>query len=597
MTLFGDAYVNIGRNGLIRRSDPPEGPRPLLFVDVAGGALLRDLRDVPHTYLENVRTVVVRDDNSTLPRAARLLEALGCKAATALLVQEMGRPTSLKCTPSANLDVEWIVRRARAVELKTRLDLGAGIWASKRYHFLLPSGRHADGFVRFANAVQEPDDAKGIARWLLPYVKTGSHLVADSATLSPILLALDLEMRRFKAAAGPMIVLDRYPRTKADVCTALASTLTTAPCLIVLSVNSSGSTRDFLDSALRMLGIAPATIVTLVDTQGLPCSPPDNQDKVTACTFLALDGQSGGMTIRSWDKDCALCRTPERAALVPVDSRTFDAYFPLYFQSVMPSVPDARNNRILWEICNKASVISLEALPDVHVNRWRPSKLPLPIKFDLAKLINAESFAVRCAQQLTQAADTWRPKAQGKMEPWPSFDLVLVPSSDTKRSGFEAFWKVAGKRFNLGKRPVSVPNEGMWPASTVKKVEAANNILLFSLGTVTGATLQHMLVTIQDRRKDNNYDLYAAIGHARPAHARTWTTLRNSFAGRLIYGWLSYLPDESPLREEALGQKFTEGITVHVEWAMKVRHVRPQMTAVLIREDFALPPVEFLCGR
>jgi hypothetical protein len=555
----GDAYVAIGRNGRFRKSAPPQGPHPLLFIDVAPDAELRDFREIPHTFVGGARTIIVRDDRSDISVIEHLMAALGSKAVCARLEHPIGKPSILTFREASGTDDKWLIERARSIELQTRLVLGSAVWIPKRYHFLLPSGRHASGFVRLANIVQEPYDARTIARWFLPFVSAGSAIVADSKTLSPILLGLDLEMRRFDAVAGPMVVLDQYPRTRADVCTALADLATDAPLLAILSVSSSGATRDLLEDAVQTLGITTATIVTVVDTQAPIQSAIADATSLHKVTFVSI-ASGDGPSIRSWDKTCDLCLVAEKAALVPVDTHTFDAQFPSLVQPVMPSVTDPRENRLLWECCHTGKAIDLEATPDSHIAHWRPSGALLPVKFDLTRLLTSAVFVERCAEQLKKAADAWRPEGANADEPWPSMDLVLVPKSDADRPGFSDFWKKVGKRLAAEEALLTVPNSGPWEGSVIERAQKAKRILAFTLGTVTGATLQHMLVTIQDSRNDNVYELFAAIAHARPAYARVWQTLRNSFSNRLVYGWLSFLPDEdSPLQDETRALAWLDG--------------------------------------
>ena len=69
---------------------------------------------------------------------------------------------------------------ARAIELHAMLKRGGAIWEPETYHYRLPSGEHTDKFIRFADAIQSPQDAYVIATWLSERLSDGVGVVVDT---------------------------------------------------------------------------------------------------------------------------------------------------------------------------------------------------------------------------------------------------------------------------------------------------------------------------------------------------------------------------------------------------------------------------------
>jgi hypothetical protein len=137
-------------------------------------------------------------------------------------------------------------------------------------------------------------------------------------------------------------------------------------------------------------------------------------------------------------------------------------------------------------------------------------------------------------------------------------DLVLVAKHELEPDGFADFWSDVGLVVAPnGGTPVAFPTDGDFDTDLSDRVREAKDVLIFALGAVSGASLQRALVGIQDARKGlPEFELHALVVHARPATAREWETVENSYryTGKdphLHFGWKSLLPDRSPLREEA----------------------------------------------
>ena len=114
-------------------------------------------------------------------------------------------------TDKDDADTQLALVTARAIELETLLTRSNAIWQPRSYHYRLPNGQHTDTFVRFADAVQTPQDADVIRRLLLGRLEQGMGIVADTGSLTPVLIQLEAIMARFDLTVGGMQILQSYP--------------------------------------------------------------------------------------------------------------------------------------------------------------------------------------------------------------------------------------------------------------------------------------------------------------------------------------------------------------------------------------------------
>ncbi|HTQ06563.1 MAG TPA: hypothetical protein VMI54_22040, partial [Polyangiaceae bacterium] len=202
----------------------------LLFVDVEG-ADIKELRSAPPDLVFGAKQVLVR--LSAIPSGkrkrqestalvAKIVHALNPGAECALLLQTAGKEPALAVHGRATWpnQVE-VLARARKVELDALLDWGDGVWRPTDYHYQLPSGEHAGSFVKLADAIRSPHDAKVLASWLFASVRKGCGIVVDTGTLTPLVLALEAAATGEGIPLGNVIVLDEYPHTQLDVSSAV----------------------------------------------------------------------------------------------------------------------------------------------------------------------------------------------------------------------------------------------------------------------------------------------------------------------------------------------------------------------------------------
>jgi hypothetical protein len=570
-----DAYIRLTRHG-IRSFGSPRGPGSLLFVDVEPGQSLADLRRADFSIFREVGVILARgtrkpagppgrSDGSQAPRLARtmrrvlrlppsngnaensmlreLVDALSQQHLNpflGLIHQPLGRPATV--ATSMAIGSEYL-DRARAVELEALLHWGNGIWTPGDYHYRLPSGEHAAGFVRLADAFRIPRDAEVLATWLYPRLQAGIGLVLDTGTLSPLALAVGAALRTQGMEPGPVEVLDGYPATSHQVHASVDQAKQFRSVLAILSVNSSGRIRDLFHEAMRDLqrGVT-GSIDVLVSKQ--PVERSTEQDSgVQTSVWHPLPGRDPLLAYGAENSEgCQLCADPNRSRIVPISPTSFDGTFEAAIHRLMPSVDDANENRALWEKCDESSAIHLESKAEEAVEGWR-SEETMPIKLSLGTLTDLPQFRIKVVEALQK-------RLEARETPPIKADLVLGAAHETKHSGFKQV--IDDLASVLGKPDIlSFPVETKWPEELNEKVRDAGSIAIVALGSVTGISLLSALTATQRVRRPGD-PIIAIVIHARPQQRRAWQTLENAFGGRLYPAFHSYFPDRSPLSEEEI---------------------------------------------
>ena len=471
-----------------------------------------------------------------LPRVAILHQPLGSDAHLEFLHGEAGDTED---------DDASILERARAVELEALLEFGQAIWRPTTYHYRLITGEHAEAYVKLSDAIREPRDAEVMASWLHRFIANDMGFVFDTGTMTPIAQALRLAAATAGCELGPIEMLDNYPRTGVDV-DAIVDRVSGDPGLIVavLSVSSTGTLLERVLGALDRKGssLTVGRVVVLVDKSGRPSQGVDRWTPLAGQSPLVPPGPMDGSV-------CRLCRTPGRAQLVPINPFTYDAMFPTQLRQVVPDIRDPMANRALWEAAQRTDALAVERKGNTALRRFRSDKVPMGIVMRVGRLLADEGFRRDVLDHVARCQ-----RAEGMSA---NSDLVLVPEHEAAEDGFPAFWEVVGPVLApAADVPVTFPTAGTFDDNLRERIRAATSILVFQLGTVSGATLQRALVGIQSTRYDlTSFELHAFVVHLRPATSREWESIRNSYGhvGRqpqLRYAWKSILPDRSPLREE-----------------------------------------------
>lgn len=532
-------------------------PRPVIFVDI-DTLDVELLRSIPPTFVgQRAGTLLLRMpdpqtvDADETQRLRGLVERWQLGLRVAVLSQPIGSAPSVDVVRGDPLDGEEqaeMLARARAVELEALLEFGHAIWRPANYHYRLITGEHAEAYIKLGDAIREPRDATVLASWLHKHADHDVGQILDSGTLTPVAQALRAEATRAAVVLGPIATLDQYPRTGVDI-DAILDRASGDPgrVIVMLSVSSSGSLLERVLGALARKGssLEVAHLAVMVDKGEAP------RDKRSIDVWTPLPGQAP--LVRPGARDeigCVLCRQPGKAAVVPINPFTFDAMLPTQLRPVVPDIIDPTENRALWEAAERNKALSVEHAAHTALQRYRSDKVPMGIVMRAPALLDDDRFRADLRLKIRQRQDEEEMSADA--------DLVLVPEHEWKEEAFTRFWDAI--RAAIAPQvdsPVPFPIAEDFPTSLGDLVRDASNILVFALGTVSGASIQRALVGVQHARAstEEQFDLHAFVVHARPATGREWQTIRNSYGRKgaqpqLRHGWKSILPDRSPLREE-----------------------------------------------
>lgn len=394
-------------------------PESVLFIDVPPGIRLKRLRDVSPTRLHAGAQLVVRSEHAWEDLIG-LKETLRIEGPLARISHPLGQQPLIEGA-HPGLDPSEVVERCRAVELRALLTFGGAVWHPEGYHYLLPSGGHATGFVRLADSMRSPHDTNCLADWVAADVSEACALIADTDTLTPLILAVQLRMARAGMSGGPVHILDHYPRTQADTDAMIREAGREAGhILFLLSVNSSGSVRD---RVLRSLELAEGqfeswSLHVFVSNTPVP-------EGITGVHWLPLPGEDP-LVDAPEAQGCHACRDPARSVVVPIDPWTFDGRLPDEVIKDTPSVTDPQRNREFFEVCDSQKAIGVEEPPADAVLGFRSSeRMALKVRFE--RLVGTADFAELVRTKMEQV-DEIRPA-----------DLVLVPEHEWNLEGFSRF--------------------------------------------------------------------------------------------------------------------------------------------------------------
>ncbi len=554
MPVSKDAYVSF--RGTRRRDfGTPTAAAPLIFVDLALDNV-EALRSIPPSFANQRRglllirsPVLEAPTEQFLSALSTLHERWEIDLPVGHLSQPVGAPPKIVPLDDGALeddDLAGYLRRARAVELEALLEFGQAIWRPSNYHYRLITGEHAGAYIKLGDAIREPRDADVIAGWLHEHVGGDVGLLIDTGTVTPVAQSLQLAVARAGGTLGGIGVLNLDPRTGTDLDAAVdIASGDSGRVVVVVSVSSSGSLLERLEGVLARKGssLDVARIAVLVSkTTQLRTQGPTE-------VWTPLPGHSPLVELGARDEiGCQLCRQPGRSTLIPINPFSFDGMLPSQLRPVVPDTRDPVANRPLWEAAKRTSAVAVEAAAHTAMRRHRSKKIPMGIVMDVGKLIGDAELRSRLAERVREVQST-----EGMST---STNLVLVAHHelDALRTHWEELRPVIAPH---ACEPLPFRIDGDFSQELCDAVKQATDILVFGLGTVTGASLQRALVGVQDARKGlDDFEIHAFVVHARPATAREWETILNSYgcSGRmphLHYAWKSVLPDRSPLREEA----------------------------------------------
>jgi hypothetical protein len=281
----------------------------------------------------------------------------------------------------------------------------------------------------------------------------------------------------------------------------------------------------------------------LTDREYTPIAHGSEEQRVT--TWLGL----GDNILDAYDgSNCRLCRNNLRAQLVRIDPLTFDAIELPEPELVVPAIADGMANFGLWEASDAAGAIGVAAKPHDSALYSRPKAQLMPVKLHFERLLPHPKFTESFVHRLN-ALSARRDQAFPAFEDLARCDAAVVPRRDAQYPGFDSMFSAFLEVVGANVTEVIQVDTG----SAIERAIEFENILVFSLGAVTGWTLRQLLVAIQDAWKGTHNRQVHGVGlHSRTSSQREWEAICHSYEERLGAVWLSYLPWRSPLEEEHL---------------------------------------------
>lgn len=363
------------------------------------------------------------EGDPVLPELARDVPVLGLAGS-----HDRAAPGPALFKPSWSRDPPFFPELAelRACELEAILSGAEAIWRLDGWHFVLPSGDHAEAFIRVAEAFYDVLDVVRIADWVLGELTGDGGLVADTGSLLALLSTVQFEARRRFGWDIPVGTLSEYPTELPSLIERMRAMQAVTgrrggELVFVISVSSSGRLAQLVDRHMD----AGHKIVTICETGNppAPSAPP---------YFMAYP-------IERWrpgsDARCPRCGDLQRAY---VDPRSYELRRELDLKVHKEPVRGVR----FWEIADRADAVRLH-----YTSRMGPGARRTvrhhPVYLDIANLLRDKEFRRKSLRKLRSLG---RPDAVLIPEHSTTTDLELLVREAFPRLGEGDVHRITGAR-------------------------------------------------------------------------------------------------------------------------------------------------------
>lgn len=568
------SYLRVDHDSSKPLCETVDIPVNLLFVDVASqqvsgwqGEVAEQLRYADESMLTRRNHVLIRAPQNSVVGTAEgttviaemINQRTGSKPPVGVVSFAPGEeppPIDWLGEP-ASVDSNALYAAARSVELAAPLKAGKAHWKPTSLHYELPSEEHRSDFIRVGDAFRSPRDAEALATWLYPYAKTGQAVLLDSSTMLPLVMALRAACATAHIIPGPVAIRDAYPHSLLADEELVELTAGASGVLALISVSSTGRTEKALAAGLRSKVPGRWTLQSLVSRTMSPASVWPDPVQGTQGPWLHVANQA------SFDKHhCALCGDSRRSPRVRIDASSFaNTALPEPPVLVMPDPPSAaRDISGLLEMYNEIDGMGIDCDPAERTRlrrdsrRWGvifyPHRL---LKHD--RLVHALNSQLRAERGDRNDGRYDLDRLYGASAT--HVDAIVALAGDAEHEGFDRLARWASEHFAWQQLDLTLlesdPSE--WEqAKLAAELGDKQHILVLTVGTVTGGTLQEMLIRIHRALSDRSKNSYVVSGlviHARPSSYREWQSVRSAYSHRLVAMWMTYLPTQDhPLGEE-----------------------------------------------
>jgi hypothetical protein len=404
-------------------------------------------------------------------------------------------------------------------EVQVLLYRNRAVFASEEYHYALPSGWHADRFVRLGDGLRNIYDVHRIADWLLTFVSKRTIVLGDTGSMLPLLQSLREQARSRLNWEVAIATLDEYPRSKFSVQEAVEAAnkrpaVTAALAegieptwLFVISVNSSGRLCGWLREHLPANG--KIVVVCETSTEHTPCD--------IALSSLKVE--------RTEAAKCKLCQQGSRA--IHVDTQSYELVPKIEYKGVRVDKEVATKNAEFWSIANEAEAVELHKT----------------IAYPGGAQGGSRHFSVLLLMERLARHGHFRQKCREELDKVKGVDLVLIPDHPTRGIVEELCREV-----HPHAEYRSIPHGPLSDAFN-DSLKRAQTILVADDALVTGATLKYLRSDIFRLTKmlGHNPDVCAFVMVSRPSNKADHQAVRNRYTNdkgvRFFYPYYVLLPD------------------------------------------------------
>jgi hypothetical protein len=453
----------------------------------------------------------------------KILEHLLADCRVAALVVQDNKPSIVPLAGFKRIR-PVALEKIQQAELLNIVNRAGALFEDANFHFVLPSGEHAAGFIDLRRILSDPLDVSRIADWIIPELTADTALISDTGILTPLLLQLQLESFRRFGSLPPIASMSGYPTDPAEMLRTIRDVRSAAErtkrIVLILSVNATGRLFDMFRE------LAPRDRKTIALFHSRHDKPPHEMQVL--CTI----------PIERWKinakGDCQECR---RRQTVTIDRATLERRIKVEWKFIKPTKKYCLANREFWEAASATDAVRLH-LYVKHADGDHHRMRHHGIYLDTARLFASSTFRTRFKDRLQK---TVQPP-----------DLVLVP----KHVNSEHVCDLVREVFPKAQYQI-VPARQFSEEIGTKVIES-KSLLLADDGIVTGTTIfgfkQQIYQLWQGAHRSPNLDCFVAI--ARPADPQQLEDARRAFFSavdgkcHLHYAYLVHLPppghDECP---------------------------------------------------
>lgn len=410
------------------------------------------------------------------------------------------------------------LRQAELLGIFRRAD---AVFSSDEYHYELPSGLHADKFVRLGDALRSVFDVSRMGDWVLGHLRGNTVIVADTGSLLPLLIDIrERAAARFKWNIE-ISTLDRYPQDMVAVSDAIAAVCNrpavveaiandqSLDFLFLISVNSSGR----LCRLFRNLGPPQSRIVVMCETSGVPTDCDD--------TLVAVP-------VEQWppgvDGRCAQC---DNSPVIHVHPESYELLPSIKRQAVVVSKQLAEEKAEFWSMADSADAVQLHVDVPYTVGSQEDFR-HFGVYLNTAKLAEFGPFRERCLRELTTID---------------SPELILIPEHQSSEM-------VARLCHSAHPRSrICVVRPGRFSADIHEFVAQSKRVLVADDAIVSGTTLVNLRAELfrVTQQLGISPEVNAFVVISRPPDEEPLRALKRRYSGnsvnKILAGAHIYLPE------------------------------------------------------